>query len=129
MTYNLAEIFSLTLSSFRGFLPKLQNSMIFTVRNEVAKVMFLLVSVILFTGGWYPSMHCRWYPSMPCNMGLCYLSMPCSRGSAPRGAWRPPQEADGNCCGWYASYWNAFLFEVLFDASVTFEDFHIERYP
>ena len=47
-----------------------------------------------------------------------------------RGAWRPPpQEADGYCCGWYASYWNAFLFQVLFDASVTFEDFHIERYP
>ena len=29
--------------------------------------MFLHVSVILFTGGWYPIMHCRWYPSMPCR--------------------------------------------------------------
>ena len=55
--------------------------LIITLRNEVAKVMFLHVSVILFTGGWwYPSMHCRWYPSMPCSRGVCYPSMPCSRG-------------------------------------------------
>ena len=32
------------------------------------KVMFLHVSVILFTGGeWYPRLHCRWYLSMPCS--------------------------------------------------------------
>ena len=49
-----------------------------TVRNEVAKVMFLHVSVILLTSGGeggrlcYPSMHCRWYPSMPCRG--CVLS-------------------------------------------------------
>ena len=36
--------------------------------NEVwGKVIFLHLFVILFTGGWYPSMHCRWYPSMPCS--------------------------------------------------------------
>ena len=37
--------------------------------NEVwGKVIFLHLSVILFTGGdVYPSMHCRWYPSMPCS--------------------------------------------------------------
>ena len=41
---------------------------IITGRNEVvAKVIFLHLSVILFTGGCYPSMHCRWYPSMPCS--------------------------------------------------------------
>ena len=34
------------------------------------KVLFLHMSVILFTGGWYPSMHCRWYPSMPCSRSL-----------------------------------------------------------
>ena len=34
------------------------------------KVMFLHVSMILFTGGWYPSIHCRWYPSMPCSRSL-----------------------------------------------------------
>ena len=41
---------------------------IFTGHNKVvAKVMFLQVCVILFTGGVYPSMHCRRYPSMPCS--------------------------------------------------------------
>ena len=109
--------------------------------------MFLHVSVIQFTGGWYPSMHCRWYPSMPCSRGVCaipagiaggipahlaagvcvcYPSMPCSRGGllpgrcllpggvpAWGGVWRPPG-ADGYCCGRYASYWNAFLFNRKF---------------
>ena len=40
--------------------------------NEVrGKVIFLHLSVILFTGVCYPSMHCRWYPSMPCNQVVC----------------------------------------------------------
>ena len=39
--------------------------------------MFLHVSVILFTGGCYPSMHCRWYPSMPRGV--------CSQGGAHSG--------------------------------------------
>ena len=38
-----------------------------TTTKFVAKVMFLLVSVILLMEGCYPSMHCRWYPSMPCS--------------------------------------------------------------
>ena len=75
------------------------------------KVMFLHVCVILFTGGCYPSMHCRWYPSMPCSrsQGGSAAGGVSSRGSAPwRGAWwRPPR--DSYCCGRYASYWNAFL--------------------
>ena len=80
---------------------------IFTVRNEVAKVMFLQVSVYprgcgipaclaggipvcLAVGGvCYPSMHCRWYPSMPCDrsprgclvLGGCLVP----GGSAPGG--------------------------------------------
>ena len=38
-----------------------------------------------------------------------------SRGSTPEGSglggawWKPP---DGYCCGQYASYWNAFLFNA-----------------
>ena len=40
---------------------------IITVRNKVAKVMFLQVCVCPQGGGCYPSMHCRWYPSMPCS--------------------------------------------------------------
>ena len=31
------------------------------------------------------------------------------RVPAPWGVWRPPH--DGYCCGRYASYWNAFLFD------------------
>ena len=51
--------------------------------------MFLHVSVILFTGGWYPNMHCRWYPSMPCSRSPGgYLSMPCRfPGPHPGGSW------------------------------------------
>ena len=39
-------------------------------------------------------------------------------GSAPRGACSegstPLPKADSYCCGWYASYWNAFLFGQFF---------------
>ena len=56
-------------------------SIFFTIRSEVAKVMFLQVSVCPRGGGggWYPSMPCRWYPSMPCSrsLGGCYPSMHC----------------------------------------------------
>ena len=47
--------------------------------------MFLLVSVILFTGDGvcYPSMHCRWYPSMPCSRS--------QGGSAPRRGMSAPR--------------------------------------
>ena len=48
----------------------LNENSIIIVRNEVAKVMFLHVSVShsVHRGGvCYPSMHCRWYPSMPCS--------------------------------------------------------------
>ena len=42
---------------------------VITVRNEVAKVMFLRLSVShsVHRGECYPSIHCRWYPSMPCS--------------------------------------------------------------
>ena len=73
--------------------------LIFTVRNEVAKVMFFHPSVILFTGGEYLGR----YP--------------------PRTRYTPPDQVpprpgtppeDGYCCGRYASYWNAFLFRKPF---------------
>ena len=55
------------------------NVCIITARKRSwGKVMFLHMFVILFTGGWYPSMHCRWYPSMPCR----------SPGPHPRGKFR-----------------------------------------
>ena len=72
------------------------------VRNEVAKVIFLHVSVILFTGGvCYPSMPCsRGVPALggvPAQWGCLLPDGVCSRGCllwgggfAP-GGWRPPQ--------------------------------------
>ena len=46
-------------------------------------VMFLLVSVILFTGG-YPSMHCRWHPSMPCSRSPGAVSRPTPKREVER---------------------------------------------
>ena len=85
----------------------------------------------------YPSMHCRWYPSMPGRSpgGVYQYALQVSRptpkgeleGSGQRGEWifRPTPRgcipacneadsppADGYCCGWYASYWNAFLLTI-----------------
>ena len=39
--------------------------------------------------------------------GVPGLGGACSQGGA---WWRPPW--DGYCCGWYASHWNAFLFNI-----------------
>ena len=70
-------------------------SFIFTGRNEVvAKVIFLHLSVILFTGGGSASMHAG-IPTPPLGPGR-----------------PPPREADSrirSTSGRYASYWNAFL--------------------
>ena len=70
-----------------------------TVGNEVAKVMFLHVSVILFTWGWYPCMHCRWYPSMNCNMGCAIPA--CLAGGVPSlGGSAGGMPAPGGCLLW-----------------------------
>ena len=66
---------------------------IFTVRNEVAKVMFLQVSV------------CPWGVPGPRGVGV-----PDPRGGlVSQHALRQTPGRDGYCCGRYASYWNAFL--------------------
>ena len=107
-----------------------------TVRNEVAKVMFLHVSVILFTGGGVLSQHALQVVSQHALQqggllwggclfqggsapgGVCSQGVPALGGllpvgvPAPRGSVEPPPpKADGYCCGRYASYWNTFLFE------------------
>ena len=83
--------------------------------------MFLHVSVILFTGGWwYPSMHCRWYPSMPCRFPGPHPGGG-SPGPHPTGphpgrcipACTEAEPPDGYCCGRHASYWNAFLLRFI----------------
>ena len=107
------------------------------------KVMFLQVSVILFTGGvggwwWVVSQHALQVSSPTtkggvegsgqggvsrptwgglqvhsCGRGLQGAPGPHLGGLVSQHALRqtPP---DGYCCGWYASYWNAFLFKLDF---------------
>ena len=85
-------------------------------------------------------MHCRWYPSMPCRSpglhprgklrGLAWgglqahtqeglqahtwgISRP-TLGGYPSMHWGRHPPADGYCCRWYASSWNAFLFSNWF---------------
>ena len=73
--------------------------------NEVwGKVIFLHLFVIMFTGGWVPG----WSGGgMPGAGGACSWWGGCLvPGGMPGGD--PP---DGYCCGRYASYWNAFLFD------------------
>ena len=96
-------------------------SFIVTVRNEVAKVMFLHLSVS-------HSVHRGGLPQ--CMLGC----NPPEPGTPPPGSRHPPHQhpleqtpprtrhppdqaptlpADGYCCGRYASYWNAFLFQTV----------------
>ena len=42
----------------------------------------------------------------------------CSAGACLRGCVEPPR--DGYCCGWYVSYWNAFLFWLCAHANKVF---------
>ena len=67
----------------------------------MAKVMFLLVSVILLTGGCvcYPSMHGRWYPSMPCS-GTCLLGGCLLPGMSALGGSAPGESARGGVAFW-----------------------------
>ena len=74
--------------------------MVFTVRHEVVKVMFLHLSV--------------------CPQGRGSASVHAGIHPPPEQAppWdHAPHPADGYGCRWYASYWNAFLL-VVFGTSV-----------
>ena len=116
-----------------------------TVRNEVAKVVFLHLSVILFTGGgglpqcmlvyttpWDHAptpgtmhTHTPWdhAPPEPCTHppGPCtpqdHAPPRTMRTMHPLGPcilWdHAPLSRDGYCYRWYASYWNAFLFDLI----------------
>ena len=135
------------------------------MRNEVAKVMFLHVSVILSTGGGSALLHAGIPPPHPRTRHPPGADTHPPRADTPLGADNPlggdtPQEQtpprsrhplgadppgrrppgrrppgadtpreqtppradtpppgadtprDGHCCGWYASYWNAFLLSM-----------------
>ena len=52
-------------------------------------------------GGWVPSLG---------GMGVCSQGESAHGGVCPWGCLvETPSPRDGYCCGWYASYWNAFL--------------------
>ena len=76
------------------------------------KVMFLHLSVILFTEG---SQSLSWGVSIPSGGSLSWGLHPGGslswRGLCPGGllSWRPPHTV---MSGRYASYWNAFLFGI-----------------
>ena len=87
------------------------NTNIITVHKEVAKVMFLHVSVILFTGGsGIPACIAGGIPACLAAGSACSGGRGGGLllGGACFGGCLLPK-ADGYCCGRYASYWNAFL--------------------
>ena len=87
-------------------------TLFFTVRNEVAKVMFLHLSA-----GIPPSPREQTPPPPRAGTPPGADTSPWSRHPPPEQA-HPPREqtppADGYCCGRYASYRNAFLFKYCF---------------
>ena len=87
-----------------------------TVRNEVAKVMFLHLSVILSMGGVCLSVCWDTTPLPPGSRhppDQAYPPAPPRNRHPPSNRHPPgsgtPRSRDGYCCGRYASYWNAFL--------------------
>ena len=109
-----------------------------TVRNELAKVMFLHLSVILFAGGgvclsacWDTTPHPG---SRPPGPGTPRSRHPQTRhppdqappDQAPPRSRHPPRPgtplADGYCCGWYVSYWNAFLLLLFLHLEIVTKD-------
>ena len=96
---------------------------LFTSRNEVvAKVMFLLVCVIRFTGRGSASVHAGIPPHPPGRRhppGRKHpprRKHPPGKEAPPEGSSPPRKEAPPgirSMRGRYASYWNAFLFHIL----------------
>ena len=104
-------------------------------------------------GGWYPSMHCRFLSTGVVSQHALQVSRPTPRGevegSGLKGGGSPgphpgglqahtwgwvsqhalrqtPLQADGYCCGQYASCWNAFLlFEIVHKGSYCLFSFRI----
>ena len=84
---------------------------IVTVRNKVAKVMFLQVSVILLTMGGG-----AWSWGVPGSRGCMGMGVPGPGREVGITACTEayPSGRDSHCCGRYASYWNAFLLVIFY---------------
>ena len=102
------SVFS-TLSQYHTVQSVNNSTKIITGRNEVvAKVMFLLVSVILLTGR-----------GVVC-LSACWDTTPRSR--PPPGSDPPPRGVDSgirSMSGRYASCWNAFLLEFSIHSTIS----------
>ena len=97
----------------------------YQLQTKFVKVMFLHLSVILFTGGVKPRPRGVWPGVCPGPHGGVSRPTPEGRLGVPRptpGGVQAPAHggcipacteadnpADGYCCGRYASYWNAYL--------------------
>ena len=100
-----------------------KNNCFITVRNEVAKVMFLQLSVcpqggVCLSACWdttppgtrHPPGSRHTHPGI--SPPLPQSRHPPGPGPPPPREQTPPTGADGYRCGRYASYWNAFLFFI-----------------
>ena len=80
------------------------STFLITVRNVVAArlCMYSQASVILFTGG----KACAWQGGHAWQ-GACMV------GGGVHGKGGVHGRREGHYSGWYASYWNAFLFKLI----------------
>ena len=76
-------------------------------QRSCGKIMFSQASVILFTGGGVSD--------RPLGQNPLSRHTP---GQTPYPWADTPPPADGYCSGQYASYWNAFLFVILWQCPV-----------
>ena len=110
------------------------SSIFFTVRNEVAKVMFLQACVCPQGGG--VCLSACWDTTPPWSRPLPLEQIPPPPEQIPPGSDTPPEQThppeqtppprrgDCHCCGQYAFYWNAFLFEKAVVAVIPCEHYH-----
>ena len=106
----------LCIFNFRVFYSHIPHFI--TIRNEVAKVMFLQASVCPWGGGGVCLSACS--DTTPPRADTPERQTPPQKQTPPGsrhppGKQTPPEQTPpppryGHCCGWYASYWNAFLF-------------------
>ena len=76
-------------------------------------------------GRGYPSMHCRFLSTGRAGEGVSRPApMGEVEGSGLRGS--PGPHPDGYCCGRYASYWNAFLLNLIFEQKVKKQKTHLQ---
>ena len=86
-------------------------------QRSCGKLMFLHLSIILSGGGCLPPCMLGYTPSWVDTPLLAETPWAPLGRPLPTPPWantplgrHPPPPADGYCSGWYASYWNAFLF-------------------